>query len=308
MEYSAYATGTQVAQFNNAPPVFHFPSPPPSDRHQSIFSMLSGTSGSQSTPRQSHGALLAAQMNETRKQQRQEHLIVLEPAVDIISRSGSHPDQKLRASQAKNDVKQITDNPQSRSSPVSPAGLFVTSTPPPRKRCSAFADAESPHTNRTIDSPTHEPQLLTPQRLPLSAVIAAHGPAISIISPDRNFPRLRSNIAHESPRTLPPAGSRRDIPNYPKDAPGDTLSYAPLLPTTDRSSLNSEANLHQSSTYREDIRLRPLHVILDDKAKNGNSQNSSTAFGQQSGQEDDLPATQARWDDVYCACFGRRIC
>jgi hypothetical protein len=247
-------------------------------------------------------------MNEARKQQRQEHLIVLEPAVDIKGRPESNPDQKLQVSPGQDQVKYATNNSNWRPSPLSPSELFVISTPPPRKRCSAFADAESSDTENTIDTPIQEPQLLTPKRLPLSAAIAAHGPAISIISPDRNSPRLRSNIAHESPRSLPTAGSRRDIPSYPKDGLDDVLSRTPLLSTADRSSLAIEVKSHNSSTYRDDIRLRPLHVILNDKAKDINSQPSFTPSSQQSEQEDDLPAPRARWDDVYCACFGRRIC
>ena len=271
--------------------------------------MLSATSGSQSTPRGSHGALLTAQMNEARKPQRQENLIVLEPAVDIIGRSGTDPDRQPQVSQGQEEVNHSTNHLNSMSSSATPSELFVVSTPPPKKRCSAFADVESPSSKSTNDIRIREPQLLTPQRVPLHAAIAAHGPAISIVSPDRNYPRLRSSIAHESPRDLPPAGSRRDIQSYPKDVPGDILSSAPLLSTADRSSRATEVKSHNASTYREDIRLRPLHAILQDKASQiGSSQPSFTSPNQQSEQEDDLHAPRARWDDVYCACFGRRIC
>lgn len=271
--------------------------------------MLSATSGSQYTPRGSRGALLTAQMNKARKPQRQENLIVLEPAVNIKGRSGTNPDRQPQVSQVQEEINQPTNHPKSMSSPVSPSELFGISTPPPKKRCSAFADAESPSSKSTNDIRIREPHLLTPQRMPLHAAIAAHGPAISIVSPDRNYPRLRSSIAHESPRDLPPAGSRRDIQSYPKDVPGDILSSAPLLSTADRSSRATEVKSHNASTYREDIRLRPLHAILQDKASQiGSSQPSFTSSNQQSEQENDLHAPRARWDDVYCACFGRRIC
>lgn len=263
--------------------------------------MLSGTSGSDTGPRASQAALLATQMNEARRQQQRHHLSVLEPSVKL-------PTQGIKNNLLPNSSISL------RSPGHDNATLSVSSTPPPKKRLSAFENAESELSTpspRMNPSSSYAPQLQTPKRLSSNAAIASHGPAISIISPDRNFPRLHSDISHESPQPLPNASSRRDLALYPKESIDDDSATAVLLSSSSNKLGDKRTAINPSQSYREDIRLRPLLQLTEVKPHSAGSLQSFTASSQRSEQDDELPerfATAGRWNDVYCACFGKRIC
>lgn len=227
-------------------------------------------------------------MNEARKQLRQQHLSVLEPATRVAPAT-----------------------PPSKKSGNELGSPQTLSTPPRNKRTSAFENAESDVSTtspRMVQTNSYAAQLQTPKRLSSSAAIAAHGPAISIISPDRNFPRLRSDISHDSPQPLPSFTSRRDIALYPRESIDGVSATSSLLPSSKSRPIDKGALLNASQGYREDVRLRPLLQITDVQPQ---SAKSLTAPGQRSEPEDELSErfmSSGRWDDVYCACFGRRIC
>ena len=256
--------------------------------------MLSGASKSDTGSRGSQGALLATQMNEARKQQHMQHLSVLEPSVKLTSARTQH----------------FTTGTESQNLQTLTSHDPLTATPPPRKRNSAFENAESdtstpsPNMSRSSSYATH---LQTPKRLSLSAAIASHGPAISIISPDRNFPRLRSDIAHQSPQALPNASSRRDIALYPRESIDEVTVTSSLLPSSASKIGEKRNGLNGSQSYREDIRLRPLLQLTGEQSHSGGS---FTASSQRSEPQDELSERfmGSRWNDVYCACFGKRIC
>jgi hypothetical protein len=308
-DYPGPYPAENIARFNNAPPVFHFPSPPPSDRHHSISSMLSGTSGLGFSPRQSSGAFLADQMNHARKEQQQDLLSVLNP---LPRKSTSTQGDKVHSLTPSGSAPLTPDAFRALDTQLNP--LLIINGPsgvltPPTKSTGTFSqDHMTPP--RMTQSSTYGSPIHTPKKLTSAAAIAAHGPGISIISPNRNFPRMRTAVPHDSPQRLPTAGSRRDI-LFSAERPS-------LDDDTDRSHLmktsSSQSSLaHTAHTYRDDIRLRPLQQLTEDKIESANSKQSFGLSSQQSdnGFGEELSehfATRGRWEDVYCACFGKRIC
>lgn len=150
--------------------------------------------------------------------------------------------------------------------------------------------------------------LHTPEFPPSTASFNHHDHIYGLASPQQFQPNFCSDVPHDSPQTLPRAS---------QSSFGDDTSNL-LTKSSDTSCAHVQRRV-PTRVFRDDTRFRPLESLRRDGSKR---KGKGVRFAMMSDDTDhhgqsltfggDLPHMQAStggvWNDVYCACFGKRIC
>lgn len=308
-----------VSRFRNAPPVFHFPSPPPSDRPNSMLSMLSSNaqdlgkrfSTFSMLANDDHRAKSAGYaMHKSPKKQiplTKETLRALDE--HFMSDSPAHTPPMAIPATPKQDAK---ENRSSQDSQDEEPAIFGSTSPRNHK---------SPRMARPPNYATPKQQMMS--RFTAESANQAFSPAlysppaINIESADRDpyLVHYRSNVPHVSPQRLPQTAARSTF--VPRGSPlfAESPQSSPRYHSV-QSPLSINRGHHPPAIHVEtaEARLRPLQQMTDDGSTSAHSQTSFIAMEMRRGSimeselsERYLPAPR-QWRDVYCACFGKQIC